>query len=1185
MNSSFSPGLAWTMPLYGRRLIEASAGTGKTYTIADLVLRLVLGDAIIERVSSGGAPAAWEGPAVSIDRLLVVTFTKAAAAELRERIRRRLRDAAAGLDGACPDDDPLWPWLRERLDTPALELARQRLGQALADLDLARISTIHGFCQTILREQALATGAGPDVDVVGADDPRLERIARDYWLRTVGAPSADPELAEACVSVLGGKAITHLIRLGAEALQQRHDVPLAVLPEAPLAPTAERVQQWFQQFLNSLNKRWDHEQRASRALTYGDLQRTLERALAEHPPLARDLRARFPVALVDEFQDTDPVQWAIFERIWPQYGDREFDRRSPSLLAMIGDPKQAIYRFRGGDIHTYMAARSKADGEPSALDVNYRSDRGLVEALQAWLGQPAHEGSFGRGIRWSTVRAAHATRLGPPGTPAVVLDWIAEPFRVGAVPRLVVGWVREILDRERLEIDGQPLGYGDIAVLVPAASKGRAVHAALTEAGIPAALQTRSSVFSVPMARHLLELLRSVLAPEDVAALAAALATPLVGRTASTLRADRADERAWRRWIEALAEIGHLWRQDGPAPALVKLLDGWPVDDAGRSIRERILTWPDALRAATDLQHLVDLLVEQAHLGHLGLAALIRWLEQRIAGVEDENVAEETAQLRIERAGGAVKILTIHASKGLEFPIVLLPYLTADKGGGVQFPWTYQASDDPAEPRTGVWLAVDNPNSGKKGDAWRDEGKAVRARIDQENMAEEHRLLYVALTRAAHQVRMFWYRAGSSKSRAISLRIMAAIEGAAVGGVAPALHNRDHYKWDGDRRAEVQHEIAAVFAALNSRLGTAGWRIRPWRPIGSTGGSVPPALDMPGAEVEAEEASTSYRTVFPAVPGRHWRQHSFTSLRRGARRDGDRGFGVAPRIDDAEADAGPIGNDPETIWPAEFGGARAGHVVHEVFEDAWREPALLQSMAREDGWREGGLATQRLRTALRNGGFRDHDELAAPLGRCLHDVLTTPILLDAGGPPLRLGEIDCLVVPELGFLAPLRGEDGGSGGWRTQGLAERLREAAVGDAEAERLSGWIGEILGGDDRTIEGMLTGFIDLVFEHQGRLWLLDWKSNRLPDVPDAGGRIMAESGYGLQALLYALAARRLLVWRGRDPDRDFGGILYVFLRAFGSGDVEATVRRGVVCLRPGAVWLAAAEKEMLERSGARP
>src|SRR5690606_26337652 len=356
----------------------------------------------------------------------------------------RLRDAAAALDGERPGEDPIWPWLRGRLDPPSLERARGRLRQALVDLDLARISTIHGFCQTILREQALATGIGPEVEVIGADEPRLERIARDYWLRTIGAPSADPGLVAACASEFGGDVVARLVALGGEALRQRQAVPLVTLPTVPLAEKAEQVRHWCQEFLNILNTCWDHERRAARALTYGDLQRTLEQALATQPALARELRTRFPVALVDEFQDTDPVQWAIFDRIWPRSADPEYDPGSPSLLAMIGDPKQAIYRFRGGDIHTYMAARGKADGEPSALAVNYRSDHGLVEALQAWLDRPGHDDSFGRGIRWSTVHSAHPTRLGPAGAPAVVLDWTAAPFKGDAVPRLVVGWVREI---------------------------------------------------------------------------------------------------------------------------------------------------------------------------------------------------------------------------------------------------------------------------------------------------------------------------------------------------------------------------------------------------------------------------------------------------------------------------------------------------------------------------------------------------------------------------------------------------------------------------------------------------------------------------------------------------------------------------------------------------------------------
>ena len=325
-------GRAWDLPLSGRVLIEASAGTGKTYTIADLVLRLILGDAL----------QGYDGPAVTIDRILVVTFTRAAAAELRDRIRRRLRDAlqayAVGADALAE------PWATLRASTRQSETARTRLRNALADIDRAAISTIHGFCQTILGESALATGAGLAVEVVGDDKPRMMRIAHDFHLRKLATASADPRLVAACRNQVGSSAIERFVALGLEALQQPFgtDGPL-LLPPAFDDLERERLRGLLAEFVAELPAAWDGARRQSGTLTYGDLQRQLDRALAD-PGLRAALASRFPVALVDEFQDTDPVQWAIFDRIWGRGAGCD-DRR---LLAMIGDPKQAIYGFRRG---------------------------------------------------------------------------------------------------------------------------------------------------------------------------------------------------------------------------------------------------------------------------------------------------------------------------------------------------------------------------------------------------------------------------------------------------------------------------------------------------------------------------------------------------------------------------------------------------------------------------------------------------------------------------------------------------------------------------------------------------------------------------------------------------------------------------------------------------------------------
>ena len=1178
--------LGLRLPLSGLQLVEASAGTGKTFTLATLYARLVI------------------ELKLPVEKILAVTFTEAATQELRTRIRERLGLAARLAEGAAADPANASEVLTAQLVQAALATEpaaslRTRLRVAAEAMDLAPVHTIHGFCRRALADHALEAGQVPgDVELVKNERGLREEVATDLWRQAcqnagdartlmglwpspasmatslrdlvavdvlLPAPtSPDPmaeqalreRLADAASAVArafaahgdetkrqldaaieaGWMHSSHFshdrLRLGWETLgdwvglgcdgdppgddndrkrlllagdqqieaktNKAHKAKTALisnaLTQAVDAWEALRVQvaqEDEQRRINLVHRlrrdaadRLAKLKRERRLQGFDDLIRGLAQALdgAQGEALADALRAQYRIALVDEFQDTDPLQWAIFNRVFAQAPDDG----GPRALFLIGDPKQAIYRFRGGDVFTYLAAAKQADGRET-LQRNFRSRPRVLTSVQA-LYAGAGDEPFGQAdipfvevgpggfvaddalvIDGAVAPALHFLTWPdapqPPGldTPSKPArpEYSAEHARSLATVACVAS-VRALLGTGHAQLrDGgalRPVRPGDIAVLVETHRQAQQVQRALMRAGVPSVAAGRDSLYLSDEATDLLTLLEACLHLADDARLRGALATPLLGLDAEALAALDADGAAHRDWQDRALGWRQRWDRHGPLAL---------VTDLCALNAPRLLALDDGERRLTNWLQLAEAL-QSAGAGHdaAGLADLLR---ERIAHADADN---EEELMRLESDAARVKVLTLHKSKGLEFPLVLLPFLSQAGAAGPRGAGLPLARFHDGVRRVARLSAGDDA-------AW----KAAAESDKRETRAEKLRLLYVGLTRARLAT---WACFGPTKD----------VHDTAL---AWLLH--------ADARAPKPAKLNAQ--AIRARLDALAL-LAP----GAIVVSDAPALVPPGAPVLEAPPAVPAAALSQRRFNRDWWVHSFSGLAREA----------------GGADVRRANDESEPALPSSrFSGARFGNVLHEALETVdfarWRDWPGEAPPAGE---------APALEQALRNGGYGSTNDLAegVPLlarlvGHTLNVVLPEGVRL--ADLPLERRR------PEMEFhfsLAPARVHD----------VLARLHA-----------HGLVSERQGfGQRERLEGLMTGFIDLVYEHDGRYYLLDYKSNQLPDYgDDALADAIAHSEYDLQYLLYTVALHRWLRFRlpAYDYARHFGGVRYLFCRGLQS------------------------------------
>ena len=1070
----------------GTTVLEASAGTGKTFTIAALVTRYVA-----------------EGVA-TLDQLLVVTFGRAATQELRDRVRERLVSARDGLA------DPA----AALLSTDALlvhlaggepEVRRGRLEQALASFDSATVATTHQFCQQVL----IGLGAAGDIDrdAVFVDNVNdlVAEVVDDLYLRKWGRDGA-------AAPTVNRKAAHELARVVVG------DSQAVLVPESGDPSQATR-----RAFAVAVRKEVDRRKRRRRLLGFDDLLTRLRDILAD-PHLGRSaaarLRARYTVVLVDEFQDTDPVQWDILKRAF----------HGAATLVLIGDPKQAIYAFRGADVLAYLDAVEVA-GEKLTLAKNFRSDPGLLLGLQGLFRGAALGDS---NIVVSPVSAGHPGRClavdGPPVRLRAVLADVDVLGVTQARERVVADVVAEIvqlLDSGALLTprDGsgeRPVRPGDIAVLVGTGKQMDQVHAALLAAGVPSVRRGSASVFATQAATDWVVLLEALEQPHRRARLRRLALTGFVGWDAARL--DTGDDDALslelRAWLVVLEERG-----------IAALFD---TVSRAKAVAARLLSLVDGERYLTDLRQVGEAVHEEAMQSQLGLTASLQWLRRRVD--ESQTDLSQERSRRLDSDAAAVQVVTIHSSKGLEFPVVHVPFVWDCYVHTPEIPLFH---DDQRR------RVLDVGGRGPGFDLHKKQHNA-------EELGEDLRLLYVALTRAQGQVTAWW--APTSKNTpnsALHRLLFTASPAAGVPDRVPVRSRTAAWSELVTHRSDVVSvtEVQARPAAV-------------WAPTGQAAASL--ELATLGRTTDLSWRRTSYSALTAGTHEAHVSSESEL-----AQKDDEPALLVQDAAGGEEhlrAVPSPMGHLP--------GGTSFGTLVHAALEEL--DPGDLAQLS-------SLCAKQLARQAV---GDLTGEELAA----ALEPSLRTPLGPLADGKALvDIPAGDRLV--ELDFELPLCGGDVSVTGQASLGDIARLLTAHLPANDpvqgyAELLSGLAGA-------SLRGYLGGSIDAVLRVGGRYLVVDYKTNYLGSRDEdltawhyrssAVNEAMLHAHYPLQALLYDVALHRYLRWRvaAYDPEQHLGGVLYLFLRGMCGPGVTAADGSvpGVFAWRPPAA-LVVATSDLLAR-----
>ncbi len=1125
----------------GLTLIEASAGTGKTYTIAGIVLRLVL---------EADMP---------LQEILVVTYTVAATQELRDRVRRRLRDALEDLRSGQSEDE----LVRKFLPADSLEKAIRALNLAVQSFDEAQIFTIHGFCQRVLKNHAFASGILFEMELLADPADILEEVALDFWrrrfyaspsqllprlalahgrspagwstlLKVIGQhpdltvlPAEDPDSCEALVEKLETffalladqwrlekTGISEL--LGPGALSQNKDghfgpvalpkhlanldslfscmeeactecllsipafssseIAAAVLKKkvAPTHPFFDRCQEFSElttRLLHQLNGEFiafakcELPQRKERlnVLTYDDLLIRLRNALQgpNGNAFASALGGKYRAALIDEFQDTDPIQYDIFSRLFTG---------SAHYLYFIGDPKQAIYGFRGADVFTYLRA-SQAALRAYTLGTNFRSEPLLLDAVNVVFENVAQpfliEEIAYRPVKPPlTPRENFSLLQTDSPQPPLQFRFLEKPDPGGRpvnqataeslISRAVVADI-ERLKESGARIGERPLSLRDMAVLVRSNRQASDLQDLLRERGIKSVLQTDASVFEADEACELLRLLEAVLEPGRDVLLKTGLTTSFIGLDAAELLAFDSAQAQWQRWLDLFLAYRQLWEKS----CFIALFRHLLVD---QKVRERLVQQRGGERRLTNFLHLSELLHQAETDLRLTPEALCTWLRKQRA-----NPAKgmENHQLRLESDEDAVLLATVHKSKGLEYPIVFCPFLWKP---GDKHDRTELLFHDPAHDHR---MTLDL----RRADEMIEHDLLTAA----ERNAEALRVLYVALTRAQNRCHVY------------------------VGDISNF------------EKSPLGHLISpsgplGPFSALQALVAKAPRAI---------------ALSL----IEADR-SPAPRPASPAAdngfPAREFTGHippaqiitSFSGLISGALAEEPDRDALGSVVPQPEADGAlsALANFER--------GIRAGLFLHDVLEKLdFQTPAQLEKL----------VPQQLLAHGIPFGNWPE------TLMRELKAMLDVPLMPDLV-PGLALNKIglrDRLSEVEFSHpILPIRPAE-----------LEQLFHQHGGPGIPAEFPPSLGRL---QFRPMDGYMRGFIDLLFVFEGRYYLLDWKSNWLGsriahyDLPGMRASMLHHSYY-LQYHLYTLATDLFLNQRLPDYDynKHFGGVLYLFVR----------------------------------------
>ncbi|MDB6028750.1 MAG: recB [Verrucomicrobiales bacterium] len=1146
-------------------LIEASAGTGKTYTIAGLFLRLLLEEGL------------------GVQEILVVTYTNAATEELRSRVREILNQAekAFSTNGS---KNPFLQTFFVKHESSKTEMLK-RIDRALSSFDEAPIYSIHGFCQRMLKDRAFESGVLFDIELAADVSGLLQEIADDYWRRTFYngnsiqtgfalkngfSPASLLPWVKSCLnypfikflSAVDGRSLPELtaeLEVKFEKLKSLWGAEKLVIQQlfgshqkkawanspyndddkvrefflhlekcfsagatvadmecltlfcngSLVAKTGKNktpprhaffdacddlcrsetlfvtvLQMDFLRFaLDELPRRKDK----LKVHSFDDLLTRLQSALRSSGGnnLGRQIASRYRAALIDEFQDTDPVQYEIFRSIF--FSQEHY-------LFLIGDPKQAIYGFRGADIFTYMKAASEA-ARKFTLSQNWRSESGLVAAINSIFSQSTAPFVFSK-IEFKPVEAKGEVNK----TPLRIDGQISAPFELWfsrrdndrpiakeaaekELPAAVAAEISRLLN-SNVTIGDRRVRPEDIAVLVLENRQAQLMQDALNALGIPAVQQTTASLFESEEADELHRILLAISQPTNERLVKAALATNILGMTANELAGFSGESSEGQTSLESFHDYFEQWTQRGFIQMFREFL-------RREKVRPRLLGFADGERRLTNVLHLGEVLHGAVIEQRLGVTGLIRWLVHQRSETEMGN---EEYQLRLERDENAVKLATVHRSKGLEYGIVFCP-----------FSWKHSELMRGGEDQ--VFF-----HDRETGDLIRDLGSANydehRRLALEEKVAENLRLLYVALTRAKHRCYFVWGHFNKAESSAPAWLFH--------GSVAQGFQDK-----------------AARFKGLNDEAMLEDLqRLQPsdrQQPATIHVRDVPKETGLPyrpTALIEREPRCPTLTTVIR----NDWRITSFSSLQRMTLDEG-------PDYDGPEKAPAAIRDAGIFAFPS---GTKPGICLHEIFEE-WNFSQTNTDLLKD-------LVTRKL---LEHGLSDAH--YVTPICEMVRNVLS--VSLDGENPEFQLSKLARVDrLSEMEFYFPLK---------KMSPLTLRniFTKHQVA-ASATEFPAQIGRLA---FNPFAGYVKGYIDLVFRFAGKFYIIDWKSNWLGNstehyTPKAMFSEMVANNYFLQSHLYTLAVHQYLSGRVADYNyaRDFGGVFYIFLRGVDSGRPQFGVFR---------------------------
>jgi exodeoxyribonuclease V beta subunit len=1124
--------------LRGKHSIEASAGTGKTHSITLLWLRLIVEENL------------------EVESVLVSTFTKAATAELKERLLatlRRAERAAASLEGgelppSTPESRIVQGWLADCKESASA--LGSRLARALSAFDLAPVSTLHSFCQSLIKRHAVELGTDPGQILVEGCREHLLPIVHDELLRLSTDAEVDPSALSHVANTVASNP--EAVILGAEpfcpdelqAIQEQMGAEApALLAACAHAGTRKSLSGFFKKIQNAepvesvsepqkkalgpeilvlleqyrrmlerqkkganlqmaraVRSRLETAKESAGIRTFDDITRTVRLALSKQGPegpLANSVRSRLKAAIIDECQDSDSVQIEVFSHL--------FLHQDIVSFIVIGDPKQSIYRFRGADLESYRTLSLHAE-QRSQMETNFRSDESLISALNGLYGREfafPNQLVSGESIEYVPVKAAVTEKRftdAEESSPVVVL-WTDEEDRYGAqtqISKMAAAECHRLLSSQVFVVDRHTkeqrrLSPGDIAFLASNSRELRTVRTSLSRLGIPTELSGKGlgSVFRSEEATDVLawlEVLEGLQQRGDILGkLLAFLASPLSGFHPSRLVELAGSASLQSRMCSELKSDLEAVERHGPLPALLDRISRTEV------IREN-LPYAEGERRLTNWRQIASILQAEHASGRRGVSALLRRMSRMTVEADAGLLTEEQTQMRLETDRPAVQLMTIHASKGLEFPVVFCPFLWAVRSRQ----WRRLQCHAPLLRNHAGW-SID------VGSAEFEQSLGVA--LEQED-DEEHRKLYVALTRPRHRLYL---------------------------GCAPVPASRGH-----DNGAANSPLVRLPGLGLEGRE-PAQWRVAlegsPWVRLRSNAEAfekIRRGLSAVPCEIGASIGASYVRgpqVAFHSLPSR---VVSFSSLCRSASET------HSPKDRDEERQspfvAGPSSDDLLASLGAP--GAELGDRVHAALEEYLGNRVPISEAL-------GFLGEE---------GAREVWEVA------LEKIVSSPFELPGKG-RVSLEGIRGRCMTEMQFHLPV-----------PQMAADELGQAFLQDPEISghaTRAAWAESIGHFGFERFRGFLQGYIDLIFEHEGRWYVVDYKTNRLKgygamDLEEA----MQEHHYLLQARLYALALHRHLGVNlsGYEYSTHFGGVVYLFLRGM-----------------PGAgIWTHTPSAEAMDRFG---